>query len=108
MKIFNHDIDLPARLRHLRKQNELTQQQVADGLGMNRSAYGAYEEGRAEPNLHMLSRLSSYYSYTSLEEFCGVEPKKHGCQTPLMLAYSRASKEARAIVDFILKIDNKK
>ena len=36
-------------LRHLRKEKGLTQQQLADKLGITRSLVGAYEENRAEP-----------------------------------------------------------
>jgi transcriptional regulator with XRE-family HTH domain len=44
-------------LKYLRRQKNLTQQQFADLLGIKRSLLGAYEEGRAKPNLATMERL---------------------------------------------------
>jgi transcriptional regulator with XRE-family HTH domain len=42
---------LNKNIRFLRRQAGLTQQALADRLGIKRSLLGAYEEGRARPNL---------------------------------------------------------
>src|SRR6478735_7755008 len=38
-------------IRYIRKQKSLTQEQLAERIGIKRSLLGAYEEGRAEPSL---------------------------------------------------------
>lgn len=49
-------------LRHLRKQNGLTQEELAQKLEIKRSLLGAYEEGRAEPRLLTLVRVAKIFS----------------------------------------------
>ncbi len=49
------------QLRVIRKQNNFTQQQIADMLGISRSAYCGYETGRRSPDLDTVSRLSEFY-----------------------------------------------
>lgn len=48
-------------LKFLRKQQGLTQEQLAERLGIKRSLLGAYEEGRAEPNLNSLLLVSKIF-----------------------------------------------
>lgn len=48
----------PPNIKYLRKAKSLTQAQLADKLQLNRSAIGAYEEGRAEPKLQVLREIA--------------------------------------------------
>lgn len=57
-------MDLAHRIKDLRKAAGLTQQALADGLGLKRSALGAYEEGRAEPKLATLVAMARYFGLT--------------------------------------------
>jgi len=45
--------------KHIRKQKGLTQQKFADLLGVNRAAYAAYEEQRADPPLNVVIVVSN-------------------------------------------------
>lgn len=58
-------MDLPERLRDLRRKKKLTQQQVADQLGISQSTYAGYEIGRLQPTLDMLKKLSQFYDVTT-------------------------------------------
>lgn len=49
------------QLKIIRKQNELSQQQVADLLGISRSAYCGYETGRRSPDVATIIKLSEFY-----------------------------------------------
>lgn len=49
-------------LRQIRKQNKLTQAQVAEYLKLTPVGYGNYETGRTEPNLETLTKLADFYS----------------------------------------------
>jgi transcriptional regulator with XRE-family HTH domain len=48
---------LAENIRHLRKQKQMTQADLANKLGVNRSLIGAYEEGRSEPRLKTVQTL---------------------------------------------------
>ena len=53
--------NLANNLRYLRKQNQLTQEQLAQKLGIKRALIGAYEEGRAEPKLLTLQYFCQFF-----------------------------------------------
>jgi transcriptional regulator with XRE-family HTH domain len=55
-------------LRDLKKQS---QEQVAEELGINRSRLGAYEEGRNEPPIDLLIRISRYFQISIDALICG-------------------------------------
>lgn len=46
----------------LRKRKGLSQQELADLLGLNRSAIGMYETGKREPNLETLEIFADFYN----------------------------------------------
>lgn len=48
-------------IRILRDLRKLSQEQLAEALGINRSRLGAYEEARNEPPIELLIRLSAYF-----------------------------------------------
>ncbi len=49
-------------LRHLRKKkSRLTQEKLAKALGLTRSVISSYEDGRAEPNITTLIRISEFF-----------------------------------------------
>ncbi len=56
-------------LKIYRKSNRMTQQRVADYLGISRSAYAKYETMRT-PGLDVIIKLSGLY-HTSLDDFLG-------------------------------------
>lgn len=51
----------PAKLKELRLKNGLTQQQLADVLGVVRSTVSGYENGTIEPKQHTLTKLADYF-----------------------------------------------
>jgi transcriptional regulator with XRE-family HTH domain len=62
-----------AKLKILRKGRKLTQDQLAEKLGLNRATISNYEIGRRTPNLNDLKRFSEFYG-VSLDYF-GVASK---------------------------------
>lgn len=46
----------------LRKENNLTQQQLADKLGLSRSTIGMYEKGKREPNFETLELIADFFN----------------------------------------------
>ncbi|NNE28509.1 MAG: helix-turn-helix transcriptional regulator, partial [Saprospiraceae bacterium] len=51
-------------LKYLRKRNKISQQKLADHLGIARSTLGDYERGKTEPNIEMLLNMSKYFDVT--------------------------------------------
>ncbi|GEM_PF-5720765 len=50
------------KLKTLRQRNELSQQNVADDLGISATAYSKIENGRTSMSLNRLSQISKYYN----------------------------------------------
>ncbi len=63
------------QLKLIRVQNDLTQQQVADVLGVSRAAYCCYETGRRNIDMETLLKLCAFYdlSIDKFVEKCKVE-----------------------------------
>lgn len=49
------------RLKYLRKKSKLTQQQIADTLGIKRSTYARYETGDHEPDYRTLCQIANHF-----------------------------------------------
>ncbi|AOR24290.1 helix-turn-helix domain-containing protein [Clostridium taeniosporum] len=58
------------RLKELREEIELKQEEVAAKLNMGRSTYANYETGRAEPGISVLKDIASFYN-VSIDFLCG-------------------------------------
>ena len=63
---------LNENIRRFRKQNQLTQSELAERIEVKRSAIGAYEEGRAEPRLSTLRAMAALFN-CSLDELVSGE-----------------------------------
>lgn len=59
------------RLRDLREDNDLTQQQLVDKLGMYKTTYTNYEQGKRELPLSLAIRLAQFYN-VSLDYLVGL------------------------------------
>lgn len=55
----------PKRLKELRNKKKLTQQDMADFLGISRQGYGKYEDGKSEPDHNTLVKLANYFGVTT-------------------------------------------
>ena len=53
------------RLQDARKAKNLTQQEVADAIGITRISYARYEGGLREPDLSTLVNLANLYEVTT-------------------------------------------
>ncbi len=70
-------------LKYLRKRDKLTQEELANQLQIKRSLVGAYEEGRADPRIENLKRISEVFGLpvddligTNLSKLTDVEFEK--------------------------------
>ena len=51
-------MSLPARLIALRKERSLTQQQMAEAIGIHVNSVKKYESGQAQPSLDVLKKIA--------------------------------------------------
>lgn len=69
-----------SNIKYLRKQKGLTQEQLAARVGIKRSLIGAYEEGRAEPNITNLIRFSEVFE-VGMDDFLSKNLTEQGSDT---------------------------
>jgi transcriptional regulator with XRE-family HTH domain len=65
-------VKINENIRHLRKQQNWTQDQFAQKLMIKRSLVGAYEEGRAEPRLELLQKMAELFGM-SVDKLIGTD-----------------------------------
>lgn len=97
------------RLSQLRVSRGLTQGDLADALGMSRSAIGMYEQGRREPDFITADAFADYFG-VSLSYLLGSTDDqgtypRHGEEDELLRAYYGASDETRRIVRYALGLE---
>ena len=49
------------KLKELRKNKGVSQEEVANALGVSFRAYQNYEYGQREPNIEMLNKIADYF-----------------------------------------------
>lgn len=67
------------RIRDLREDSDLSQQQVADLLGITRQQYQLYESGKREMPFHFFIILAKHYN-VSLDYIAGITNKKQSAE----------------------------
>lgn len=102
------------RLRELRKEHGLTQQDVADYLGFDRTTYTYYEMGTVCPSLETFRKLSLMYKVSISYLVCeSDEPKVIDKDVLPNVAenidFSKTlSKKEKALIIFFRALDEKK
>lgn len=65
-------IDIGAKIRTLRKGRKLTQEELAERLGITRATVSNYEVGRRSPHISELKRIADYFGVGV--DYFGVTP----------------------------------
>lgn len=65
------------RLRDLREDADLTQEQLVQKLGMHKTTYTNYEQGKREPPFDFIIKIAKFYN-VSIDYIAGFtnEPRK--------------------------------
>ena len=53
---------LGVRLKHLRLQDHLTQQEFANSIGISKSTVSMYEHGNREPDFETLEKIADFFN----------------------------------------------
>jgi transcriptional regulator with XRE-family HTH domain len=109
----------PAFARNLRKARHVkkwSQDKAADLLGINRSSYSSYEEGRAFPRPQVLPTIAHVLEITNILSFLenpDFDPRHQNKEyttqydSPLEKMYACAGEKEKRIVDLALGIGTK-
>lgn len=90
----------PERLRELREDAQLKQEDMAKKLNITASAYGYYEQGRNEPSLNALQTLSALFD-TSTDYLIGLtNVKKSPSFIKVTENLTLSDDEIRLIIEF--------
>ena len=77
------------KIKSYRKAAGLTQEKVAEIIGVKRSAYAYYETGKSKPKLPILMKIASIYN-TTADDLLDVEEVKKVAQKDLDQEWSTA------------------
>lgn len=80
------------RLRDLREDNDLTQNQVVQDLQIHKTTYTNYEQGKREIPLNLAIQLSKYYN-VSLDYIAGLTNEKRPLYSDVKLKRLRREKK---------------
>lgn len=90
------------RLRDLREDHDLTQTQLVEQLGIHKTTYVNYEQGKREPPFELMIRLAEFY-HVSLDYIAGltdqlvtpVNPSNHFTAQSIHILNSLSSSDQR-------------
>lgn len=71
------NFQFPQIITNRRKQLQLTQEQVAQFIGVSRAAVSKWEQGQSYPDIVLLPKLAMYFDMT-IDELLGYEPQLTG------------------------------
>ena len=66
------DYKFPERLKELRKENRLSQSELANKVGLTHTAIGLWELNKRIPNLDAVIKLANFFK-VSLDYLAGLE-----------------------------------
>ena len=71
------------RIQKLRKARGISQEELAEQLGVSRQAVGKYESGQSTPDIEKIILLSEFFGVTTDYLLKGIEPESvQGDQVP--------------------------
>ncbi len=66
-------------IKYLRARKGLSQQGLADALGITRARYSKYEYGQAEPPIELLVKIAKYYA-VSVDDLLDANLARYKCE----------------------------
>lgn len=95
-------MSLNARLIALRKQRGLTQQQMADSLGIHVNSLKKYEAGQAQPSLEALMKIAVALHVST--DFLLFEEQERGPSQELALQFEAISQMPPDDQDVVIRV----
>ncbi|MGO0904959.1 helix-turn-helix domain-containing protein [Clostridioides difficile] len=89
---------LENRLKELRKELNFTQEDISKKIGLSKSAYGYYEQGKTVPDAYMIAELSKIFN-VSIDYLLGKTDKKNNdCSKSLPNSFDNANDAIKFIL----------
>ncbi|WP_227860487.1 helix-turn-helix domain-containing protein [Clostridioides sp. ES-W-0016-02] len=89
---------LEKRLKELRKELNFTQEDISKKIGLSKSAYGYYEQGKTVPDAYMIAELSKIFN-VSIDYLLGKTDKKNNdCSESLPNSFDNANDAIKFIL----------
>ncbi len=95
-------------LKKLRIRREISQQQLADVIGVSQQSINKYENHGVEPDIETLTRLADFFE-TTVDELIGhasierMEYNLNDAEAHLIDSYRRLNPEEKEIIRLVLK-----
>ncbi len=89
------------RLTLLRKEHGYLQKDIADKLNISKSAYGYYEQGRNEPDIQTIIKLSELYGVSCDYLMCRIDVESGNLtrkESDILSLYRTLDDDAKNIV----------
>ena len=93
-------LNFAENIRKLRRENGLTQEQLAEQLFVSRTAVSKWESGRGYPNIESLKAIAKFFSVSVDELLSGNDPvfNASSTNTVLLQRFNALSKSNQALI----------
>ena len=98
--------NLGKRLKELRDEQGLTQEQVANAIGVEAGAYSNYERETRTPDVQKLTALADFYRVT-IDYLCGRTTQRSG-GNPMDMYGARLFRDLKRVIDRYAKMAQSK
>lgn len=98
-----------SRLKYLRKQDNVTQQELATALKISKSTVSMYENGNREPDFETLEAIADFFNvpmdtfFPNESKFTAPADELSAAEQELVRRYRKATDADRAVVDLVLE-----
>ena len=103
------------RLKEARLYNEMTQEQLAEKIGVAKSTYTGYEKGNSEPNMLTISKLmnilkvdANFLWQDEMDALGGSPVKLKYNEMKHIEKYRDLDSHGKEMVDFVLETEHKR
>lgn len=89
---------LANRLTTLRSRHDITQQELADKIGVSRGTVGMYEIGKREPDADTLGKIADYFN-VSTDYLLGRTDQKKSPEAELPLEFTTPEEAMKFVLE---------
>jgi len=75
-------MNIADRIQHLRKSKGISQEELADKIGVSRQAVSKWESEQSSPDMDKIIIMSDFFEVTTDYILKGIEPEKQAAATP--------------------------
>lgn len=92
-------MSLGNRIKGLRENNNISQKELGEGIGVSDVMISMYEQGKKNPSLPTMTKLSEYFGVTT-DYLLGIEPLEND-EIPMYMSLAKNAQENGISLDDI-------